>query len=647
MTKEELEAMLRELNGSEVVRKLTLDNSVAVDSENRKVSFIMISDDNAGKRWDWDRGVYTEVLDVNGANYERLRVFFKDHNRSVDSAIGRIENKRVEDGQFKADVYFGTDAKSDEIFKKYEEGILTDCSVTYIRNKVLVEEREGEPDLVTVKDYDIIECSAVGVGFDKGAMVGRENKINGENLMNEKLKKELETLRSLVDGLTAEQQSRKVELEKIEKEGKRTAIPGNESAVDSAAIAQRAIEDERTRTSEINTLVTAGELTQERAASFVSNGATIETVRKAILDEKIERSKTVVVGGVPGAEAMNRAIEDALIMRCGVKVSTPHESANMFRGASLLDVARAMTQYSGHDKLELAQRAMSTGDFSLLLGNVANRVIADSFEEQEGTYHLWTQSADLPDFRVRTEVALKNPNGRLRKIKENGELKNIEFDENGEAWKLESYGEKFTLNRQMIINDDMSVFTGIVDEFGRMSKRTANGLVYDLLQGKDDFSSFTMADGKNIFHSDHGNLSAAGAALSSTSLTSARTSMRRQKDGKTALNINPKYLIVSPENESLAKKILTSESDVGSSNSGEANPHRNGYDLIIENELAASPWYLAGARKTIKTGTLQGTGGRPIVQMNNQSLSGTEYECIFDFGLMASDHRGLYKNLGA
>jgi uncharacterized protein (DUF849 family) len=635
-----------EVEGLTVERKLTLDNSVSVDSENRKVSFIMISDDNAGTRWDWDRGHYTEVLDVDGVNHERLRVFFKDHNRSVDSAIGKIENKRVEDGQFKADVIFGTDDRSQEIFKKYEEGILTDCSVTYIRNKVLVEERETEPDLVTVTEYDIIECSAVGVGFDKGATVGRENKLNGENLMNEKLKKELEQLRSIVDGLTNDQKSRKLELENLEKESTRSTETNN-STVDTAAVAQRAIEDERQRTTEINTLVVAGELTSERAADFVANGSKIETVRKTILDEKIERSKAVVVGGVPGADAMNRAIEDAMLIRCGITVATPHESANMFRGASLLDVARAITQYNGHDKHELAQRAMSTGDFSLLLGNVANRVIADSFEEEEGTYNLWTQSGDLPDFRIQNEVGLKNPNGRLRKVQENGELKNIEFDEEGNAWKLESYGEKFTLNRQMLINDDLGVFSNIVSQFGQMSKRTANGLVYDLLQGKGDYANYLMGDGKKIFIATHNNLAGVGSALGSTSLSAGRTAIRRQKDGKTALNINPKYLIVSPENEAVAKKILTSESDVGSSNSGESNPHRNGYELIIENELDQNPWYLAATRKTIKTGTLQGTGGRPIVQMNNQSLSGTEYECIFDFGLKATDYRGLYKNAGA
>ena len=36
----------------------------------------------------------------------------------------------------------------------------------------------------------------------------------------------------------------------------------------------------------------------------------------------------------------------------------------------------------------------------------------------------------------------------------------------------------------------------------------------------------------------------------------------------------------------------------------------------------------------------------PIVRQNSASLSGTEFECVFDFGLVCEDYRGLYKNSG-
>ena len=626
--------IVKKIQGQTVERKLSLDSSL-IDIENRKVPFILISQNNDGERFDWwKEEIYIERLDVNGATYERLKTFFKDHIATVDSAIGRVVNIRVEGGELKADVIFGTDAESEKIFRKYVEGVLTDCSIRYKINTVTVEERKDEPNIVTITDFDIRELSAVGIGFDSGATVGRNLNNEGENLMNEKLRKELDDLISKVDGLTDAEKQRKQELEDMKRDA--------EKALDNS-------DTETTRAADIMSLVAAGKIDATRGSEFITSKTSIDAVRKAIIDDEIRTSKpVVVVGSVPGAQDMQRAIEDSILLRCGVPITDIHQDANMFRNASLTDVARHLMQINGYDKNDIAKRAMSNDQFTLLLGTVANRVLTSSFEEQEGTYHLWTNNVDLPDFRTRNEVGLKNPNGRLRKLSEKSEAKNIEFDENGEAWKLESYGDKFSLTRQMIVNDDLGVFTGIVDEFGRMAKRTANGLVYDMLQSKNDFSSYKMANNKMIFDATtHKNISASGASISTTSLSAARVAMRRQKEGKQSLNISPKYLIVSPENETAALQLLQSESDASSNNSGVKNVFKNSLTTIIESELDENPWYLAAGRKTIKTGTLAGTNGMPIVQQNKSSLSGTEFECVFDFGLVCEDHKGLYKNAGA
>ena len=209
------------VQGQTVERKLSIESSSINESE-RKIPFILVSKDNQGERFDWWKDeIYIEKLDVNGANYERLKTFFKDHIRYVDNAIGKVENIRIEDGELKADVVFGTDEESDKIFRKYLDGILTDCSIGYKIINVTTEERKGEPTIVTVTEFEIRELSAVGIGFDKGATVGRNFENVGEN-MNEELRKELDSLRSAVDGLTAEQKTRMAELLKIENEAKRT-----------------------------------------------------------------------------------------------------------------------------------------------------------------------------------------------------------------------------------------------------------------------------------------------------------------------------------------------------------------------------------------------------------------------------------------
>jgi len=142
--------------------------------DDRKLTFTIISPNNDGMRYDWYSGdSYIERLDANGANSERLNTFFKDHNRSVDSAVGRIENVIVDGGTIRGDVVFGSGEDEQSIYRKYDEGILTDVSIGYRINKYEVEERSNEPDLVTVTDYDIFEVSAVGIGFDAGAKAQR------------------------------------------------------------------------------------------------------------------------------------------------------------------------------------------------------------------------------------------------------------------------------------------------------------------------------------------------------------------------------------------------------------------------------------------------------------------------------------------
>lgn len=169
---EKREALLGQVH----VRKASLVSRD--DSKAGSHTFVMVSEDNGGMRYDWFAGEsYEERLDISGGSFESLNTFFKDHNRSTDSAVGRVENVRVEGGTIKSDVVFGSGDDEQSIYRKYSEGILTDVSIGYRINKYEVEEREGEHDVVTVTDYDIFELSAVGIGFDGGAKIERSEAL--------------------------------------------------------------------------------------------------------------------------------------------------------------------------------------------------------------------------------------------------------------------------------------------------------------------------------------------------------------------------------------------------------------------------------------------------------------------------------------
>jgi len=148
-----------------------------IDEKARKVPFVMISKENAGERHDWWSGeTYVEELDVTGANLERLKTFFKDHNIRVDNAIGRIQEPKVKKGELLCDVIFGKDDDSEKIFRKYVDGTLTDVSIGYNIRDIIITEKKGEPTHILVTDFDILELSAVGVGFDAGAGRGADTK---------------------------------------------------------------------------------------------------------------------------------------------------------------------------------------------------------------------------------------------------------------------------------------------------------------------------------------------------------------------------------------------------------------------------------------------------------------------------------------
>ena len=164
---EKRNALLGEIHYRQATVRLSGD---PLKSKDNTHTFTIVSEDNGGMRYDWYSGEsYLEELSIDGASFGSLRTFFKDHNRSVDSAVGRIEETRVDGGTIVSDVFFGSGVDEQNIYRKYSEDILTDVSIGYQINKYEVEERDGEPDIVTIIDYEIFELSAVGVGFDKGA----------------------------------------------------------------------------------------------------------------------------------------------------------------------------------------------------------------------------------------------------------------------------------------------------------------------------------------------------------------------------------------------------------------------------------------------------------------------------------------------
>jgi hypothetical protein len=255
-------------------------------------------------------------------------------------------------------------------------------------------------------------------------------------------------------------------------------------------------------------------------------------------------------------------------------------------------------------------------------------------------FKQWVKEVELPDFRKAQDLTKANSGQRLDRAGENGELKERKMLEAGEEWKLKTYGNKLGLTREMIVNDDLGAFTSLVTDLAEASALTANGLAYDMLRGKDGYK---MADGSGLYVASRNNKT--NVAFSAEALKDAiyKMSLHKSMNGKTKLNIKPQYLHISMKDYFLAMEILNATASLlDNKNTGNINVLHNIVTPIVDSELEDGEWFLTASRRTIKMGYLAGQGRRPIIKMNDTSIMRTEFEGVFDIGIMAEDYRGLF-----
>ena len=326
----------------------------------------------------------------------------------------------------------------------------------------------------------------------------------------------------------------------------------------------------------------------------------------------------------------------------------------------MLDLCRVILERNGErvglsdNKMELAARAFSTSDFALILSNLADKVLLAGYQEAPATWRAWCSTGSLSDFKENYKLRMSEA-PELEPVLESGEYKMAQFAESEDTYRIGTWGKKFALTRQAIINDDIGAFTRIPTLFGIAAGRTINNTVYDLLL-KNPVLKETS---KSLFHAEHGNLGTP-AALSIESLSAARTAMRRQKgmrkgdgnkDRGVTLNLAPTILVIPPELETLARQLLFSTADIGQANPAVVNPFHGSLEIVVDAALTdPKAWYLMASPSVIDTmevAFLDGVQNPVIEQQQGWNVDGIEYKVRLDFGVKVWDYRGIYRNAGA
>jgi ATP-dependent protease ClpP protease subunit len=354
-----------------------------------------------------------------------------------------------------------------------------------------------------------------------------------------------------------------------------------------------------------------------------------------------------------GTSEFMAAACDTLLMRAGIPVADPHPAVVDLKRFSIATMAERILSMHGiaHRELgkaELIQAALSTSDFPKLLANVGGKALRAGYEMAPATHAVWTAEREVADFKPQSLVALSFAPD-LEKVPEHAEYKFGKFSEAAESFSVETFGKIVAISRQALVNDDLGAFTRIPQAYGASARRLEADLCYAKLTGNP-----AMSDGVALFHADHGNLAAAGAAISVASLGLARAAMRSQKglDGIGYFDPQPRFLIVPVFLETTAEALLASLVDPSKNNDATNPAWVRGLTLVADPRLDAastSAWYLAADPNQVETVIRAYLAGseRPYLEEDDAFIRDViSHKARLDVGVGVIDSRGLYKNPG-
>jgi hypothetical protein len=365
-----------------------------------------------------------------------------------------------------------------------------------------------------------------------------------------------------------------------------------------------------------------------------------------------------VTTGKEGIEKKREAAEQSVLNRIDSKAFPLDkvQGAREFRGLAVHEIAKEFMVERGSntrmlskegiaDMIFSGQRDMATGDFPLLLENVMNKALRGEYQYAEEFWSMIARETSVSDFKAKSLYQVDSSNG-MAELPEGDEIKYGKLLEARQQISVKSFGEGLAFTRKAFINDDLSALSTIPSKFVLDWNTTQGDLVWAMIT-----ANVVMSDTKALFHADHKNLlTGAGSALADAGLTDALKAFKAQTglDGKRKIRVTPKFLIVSPDLEVTARKLLF----VGLNPQGtsDVNVWSGQYTLIVEPRLTGNVWYMAADPNAIDGlyyAYLNGNAGLRSNRIDNFKTDSIDFAVRGEFGVAAIDHRGWLKNVGA
>lgn len=449
---------------------------------------------------------------------------------------------------------------------------------------------------------------------------------------------------------------------------------------DAQARIDKAVTAERARVAGIRSLGAKHKLDAGFIDELVNGDTTLAQAREKILDKLAEGGDAANVGHTGPmrvtADARDKFREGAtnwLLVKAGVaplieaaakaRGETIKIDPGEFRGVRNVDLARESLANLGvnvttRDPDAIVRDAMTargavitqtTSDFPVLFENAIHRTLQAAYATTPDTWSRFCGTGTVTDFRDHSRY-LRGSFGALDAVNEAGEFKNKPIpDLAKEKIRASTKGNIINLSRQAIVNDDMEVFSGLAVDLGRAAKLTIEIDVYALIN-----SNPVMNDGLPLFHANHGNLAAQGAAPSVAAFDAIGVAMSQQKDisGNEYLEIEPAVLLVPRGLRGVAVTINGSEYDPDAvSKLQRPNVVKGMFKDIVGTPRLTGTAYYAFADKdvapAIEVVFLNGVTEPFTDSQDGWRVDGVEWKVRHDYGVGAVNFRSAQKQPGA
>lgn len=373
-------------------------------------------------------------------------------------------------------------------------------------------------------------------------------------------------------------------------------------------------------------------------------------------------SATSITGGEDQRDKRRAAGAAWLMARSGQAKPGSEDAkllnGNPFRGMSFHDMARDCLEEAGAYKRGMNRHDVimnaithSTSDFPNIFENALHKTMLRGFELQKPTWNRFCKTGSLTDFRPHIRYR-GGSIGDLQVRKEDGEYKSLTLgDAERETIQAVARGGILNVSREMLVNDDMSVFNDVAMMLGQSAARTLDKAVFALF-ALNSGDGPTMGDGNPLFDAAHDNEATTAAAPTVASFDAARVLMSQQLDPSSNdyLDLAPTLWLGTKALGGTARVVNGAEYDNDGTEFQRPNKVRNLFSDIIDTpRLSGNAWYTLAdpnIEPVFEVGFLDGVQTPQLASEEAFNQHGMKWRVVYEFGVAAIGWRGIVRNAG-